>query len=52
MHKLLDTILDSGNTSASYTEFFPGVPGEIPTLEKNYRLEIIEASYLVKETEL
>lgn len=52
MHKLLDTILDSGNMSAIHTESFPGVPGKIPALQKTYRLEIREASYLVTETEL
>ena len=30
MHKLLDVILDTGNMSAIYTEFFPGIPGKIP----------------------
>lgn len=52
MHKLLDEILDSGNMSAIYTEFFPGIPNRIPALQKNYRLEIKEASYTVNETEL
>lgn len=47
MHKLLDEILDSGNLSAVYTEYFPGIPNEIPALQKNYRLEIREASYTV-----
>ena len=52
MHKLLDKILDSGNMSAIYTEFFPGIPNKIPALQKNYRLEIKEASYTVTKTEL
>lgn len=52
MHKLLDEILDTGNLVAIYTEFFPGIPGKIPALQKNYRLEIKEASYTVNETEL
>ena len=52
MHKLLDEILDTGNMSAIYTEFFPGIPNKIPALQKSYRLEIKEASYTVNETEL
>lgn len=52
MHKLLDNILDSGNMSAIYTEFSPGIPNKIPALQKNYRLEIKEASYTVTKTEL
>lgn len=51
MHKLLDEILDSGNPVAIYTEFFPGVPREIPALQKNYRLEI-EASFTVEKTRI
>lgn len=50
MHKLLDEILDSGNPVAIYTEFFPGIPREIPALQKNYRLEIKEASFTVEKT--
>jgi hypothetical protein len=49
MHKLLDEILDSGNHVAIHTEFFPGIPGKIPALQKNYRLEIKEASFTVKK---
>lgn len=49
MHKLLDEILDSGNPVAIYTEFFPGVSGKIPAIQKNYRLEI-EASFTVEKT--
>ena len=52
MHKLLDEILDSGNLVAIYTEFFPGIPGTIPALQKNYRLEIKEASFTVEKTEV
>lgn len=52
MHKLLDEILDSGNLVAIYTEFFPGIPGNIPALQKKYRLEIKEASFTVKKTEV
>ena len=52
MHKLLDEILDSGNLSAIYTEFFPGIPGKIPALQKNYRLEIKEASLTTTKTKL
>lgn len=51
MNKLLDEILDSGNRSAIYIECFPGIPGKIPALQKNYRLEI-EASCTVTKTEL
>lgn len=51
-HKLLDEILDSGNMSAIYTEFFPGIPNKIPALQKNYRLEIKEASFTTTKTEL
>ena len=49
MHKLLDEILDSGNPVARYTEFFPGIPGKIPAIQKDYRLEI-EASLTVEKT--
>lgn len=52
MHKLLDEILDSGNMSAIYTEFFPGIPNKIPALQKNYRLTISEASFTTSKTEL
>lgn len=52
MHKLLDEILDSGNMSAIYTEFFPGIPGKIPSLQKNYRLTISEASFTTSKTEI
>ena len=52
MHKLLDEILDSGETSAIYTEFFPGIPKEIPALQKTYRLEIVEASFIVEHTDV
>lgn len=52
MHKLLDEILDTGNLSAIYTEFFPGIPGKIPAIQKTFRLEINEASYAVNETQL
>ena len=52
MHKLLDEILDSGNLIAKHAEFFPGIPGEIPALQKYYRLEIKEASCTVTKTEL
>lgn len=52
MHKLLDEILDSGNVSAIYTEFFPGMPGKIPARQETFLLEIKEASYTVIETEL
>lgn len=52
MHKLLDEILDTGNMSAIYTEFFPGIPGKVPTKQGTFRLEIKEASYTVNETEL
>ena len=52
MHKLLDEILDSGNMSAIYTEFFPGIPKEIPAMQKTYRLEIVEASFTVTNTEV
>lgn len=52
MHKLLDEILDTGNLSAIYTEFFPGIPGKIPALQKNYRLEIKEASFTTSKTDL
>lgn len=52
MHKLLDMILDSGDTSAIYTEFFPGIPGIIPAKQETFRLDVKEASYTVTETEL
>lgn len=52
MHKLLDEILDSGNMSAIYTEFFPGIPGKVLAKQGTFRLEIKEASYTVNETEL
>lgn len=52
MHKLLDEILDTGNMSAIYTEFFPGIPDKIPARQRTFRLEIKEASYTVNETEL
>lgn len=52
MHKLLDEILDTGNLSAIYTEFFPGIPRKIPAIQKTFRLEINEASYSVNETQL
>lgn len=49
MHKLLDEILDTGNPVAIYTEFFPGIPGKVPALQKNFRLKI-EASFTVEKT--
>ena len=52
MHMLLDKILDTGNMSAIYTEFFLGIPGKIPAKQGTFRLEIKEASYTVNETEL
>lgn len=52
MHKLLDKILDTGNMSAIYTEFFPGIPGKIPAKQGTFRLEIKEVSYTVNETDL
>lgn len=52
MHKLLDEILDTGNMSAIYTEFFPGIPGKIPAKQETFRLDVKEASYTVTETEL
>ncbi len=51
-HKLLDRILDEGDTAAIHTEFFPGIPGEIPAVQKTYRLEIAEASFTVTNTEV
>jgi hypothetical protein len=51
-HKLLDRILDEGDTAAIYTEFFPGVPGDIPAMQKTYRLEIKEATFTVTNTEV
>ena len=52
LHSLLDEILDSGNMVAIRTEFFPGIPGEIPALQKTYRLEIKDASFEVTKTDL
>lgn len=52
MHKLLDVILDTGNMSAIYTEFFPGIPDKIPAKQETFRLEIKEASYTVNEMDL
>lgn len=52
MHMLLDEILDSGNLVAIFTEFSTGIPGKIPALQKNYRLEIKEASFTVEKTEV
>lgn len=52
MHKLLDKILDTGNMSAIYTEFFPGIPGKIPAKQGTFRLEVKEASYTVTYTDL
>ena len=51
-HKLLDRILDSGETAAIHTEFFPGIPSKIPAVQKTYRLEIAEASFTVTKTKL
>jgi len=51
-HKLLDEILDSGNLSAIYTEFIPGIPRRIPAIQKTYRLDIMEASSTINKTEL
>ena len=51
-HKLLDRILDEGDTVAIYTEFFPGIPGDIPAMQKTYRLEIREATFTVTNTEV
>lgn len=52
MHKLLDEILDSGNMSAIYTEFFPGIPNKVPALQKDYRLTISEASFVTSKTKI
>lgn len=49
-HKLLDRILDEGDTAAIHTEFFPGILGDIPAMQKTYRLEIAEASFTVTNT--
>ncbi len=51
-HKLLDRILDEGDTAAIYTEFFPGIPGDIPAVQKTYRLEIREATWTVNKQEV
>ena len=52
MHELLDKILDSGQKTAEWTEFSPGIPGKVPAVEKSYRLEIKEASLTVVRTRL
>ena len=43
---------DSGNRVAIHTEFFPGIPGEIPALQKTYRIGISEASITTSKTKL